>query len=170
MAVITNTTLISNFASVGRLELLHQLWEKLYFSDQVFDEIQAGLKQGYTFYSDIEQIIFPFSSTGWLHLTALNTPDEFRLFGQLLKTLHSGEAACLAIAYYRHWTFLSDDKAARRASATLNVPVSGTIGVLLALVQRDCLVLAEADRLLQQMIQTGYHSPVTSLNEILPSQ
>jgi predicted nucleic acid-binding protein len=136
MAVIANTTLISNFAGIGRLDLLSRLWDKLYISDQVFDEIKAGLNQGYTFYTGLEQIIFPFSSTGWLHLTALNTPDEFRLFGQLLQTLHSGEASCLAIAYHRQWTFLSDDKAARKAAAGLNVPISGTIGVLLALVQR----------------------------------
>ena len=52
MAVITNTTLISNFASVGQLDLLPKLWAKLHFSDHVYDEIQAGLDQGYVFYSD----------------------------------------------------------------------------------------------------------------------
>jgi predicted nucleic acid-binding protein len=168
MTVIANTTLISNFADAGRLDLLPQLWEKLYISEQVFDEIQAGLRQGYTFYTGVEQLIFPFSPTGWLHLTALHTPDEFRLFGQLLQNLHSGEASGLAIAYHRQWTFLSDDKAARKAATALNVPVSGTIGVLLALVRRTDLVLAEADAILQQMIQKGYHAPVSSLNEIWP--
>lgn len=167
MAVITNTTLISNFASVGQLELLHQLWGKLYLSEQVFNEIQTGLIQGYTFYAGIDQLIFPFSKSGWLHLTALNNPDEFQLFGQLLATLHNGEASCLAIAYHRHWTFLSDDKAARKGSASLNVPVSGTVGVLLSLVKRNQLASSEADAILQQMVQLGYRSPIASLNEIL---
>ena len=167
MAVITNTTLISNFVSVGQLDLLHKLWKMLDFPDQVYDEIQVGLDQGYVFYSGIDRVIFPFASTGWLHLTALNSADEFRLFGQLRTTLHSGEAACLAIAYHRQWTFLSDDKAARRASAELHVPVSGTLGVLLSLVQNGDLAVSKADAILQQMMLAGYRSPITSLNEIL---
>jgi len=167
MSIITNTTLISNFAGVDQLELLSRLWKRLYLSEQVFAEIQAGLTQGYQFYANIEQLIVPFSKTGWLHLTGLNTTDEFRTFGQLLSHLHSGEASSLAIAYHRQWTFLSDDKAARKAGTSLNVPISGTIGVLLALVKHHHVSLTQADRILQQMIQLGYHAPVSSLNEIL---
>jgi predicted nucleic acid-binding protein len=120
MPVIANTSVISNFATVERLELLHTLWDKLYISEQVFEEIQAGFLQGYAFYADINKLIFPFSDTGWLHLTALNTSEEFQLFGQLLSTLHHGEASCLSIAYHRHWTFLSDDKAARKAGLEMS--------------------------------------------------
>ena len=97
MSVIANTTIISNFAAVGQLELLHALWSIVYIPDQVYNEIRNGLLQGYSFYADIDQLIYPFSGTGWLHLTALQSPDEFRLFGELLSVLHSGEAACLSI-------------------------------------------------------------------------
>ena len=129
--------------------------------------MQAGLLQGYTFYSGIEQHIYPFSQTGWLHLTACHTPEEFRTFGQLLTTLHGGEASCLAIASHRQWTFLSDDKAARKASQMLNVPLSGTLGILLALVKQGHLPLSEADTILRQMVQAGYRSPIASLADIL---
>ncbi len=115
MPVITNTTILSNYAAVGQIELLRKLWRKLYIPDQVYDEIQEGLGCGYDFYVGLDQLIFPFSKTGWLHLTALQSPEEFQLFGELGSTLQSGEAACLSIAYHRRWTFLSDDKAARRA-------------------------------------------------------
>ena len=161
MSVIANTTLISNFASVGQLQLLRLPWEKMYLSDQVFNEIQAGLMQGYEFYTGIEQLIFPFSQTGWLHLTAPNTMDEFLALAKLLDKLHSGEASCLAIAYHRHWTFLSDDKAVRKAAATLDVPFSGTLGVLISLVKHNHLALSEADTILLHMVKLGYHSPVT---------
>ncbi|MFO1431150.1 MAG: hypothetical protein U1F76_13590 [Candidatus Competibacteraceae bacterium] len=103
MPVIANTTIISNFASVRQLQLLQLLWEKIYLSEQVFNEIQAGLMQGYEFYTGIEQFIFPFSQTGWLHLTAPNTMDKFRTLAKLLEKLHSGEAFCLAIAHHRYW-------------------------------------------------------------------
>jgi predicted nucleic acid-binding protein len=123
--------------------------------------------QGYEFYAGIEQLIFPFSQTGWLHLTAPNTMDEFLTLAKLLDRLHSGEASCLAIAYHRHWTFLSDDKAARKAAATLDVPFSGTLGVLISLVKHNHLALSEADTILLHMVRLGYHSPVTSLQQIL---
>ncbi len=167
MPVIANTTVISNFAIVGQLELLHAPWDTLYISDQVYNEIQDGLFHGYDFYDNIDQLIFPFSKTGWLHLTALRSPEEFRLFGELLSTLHSGEASCLSIAHHRQWTFLSDDKAARQVGARIKVPVSGTVGLLLSLVKRRLLALGEADAILGRMIQKGYYSPVASLNEIL---
>jgi predicted nucleic acid-binding protein len=167
MPVIANTTIISNFASVRQLQLLQLLWKKIYLSDQVFNEIQAGLMQGYEFYDGIEQLIFPFSQTGWLHLTAPNTMDEFRTLAKLLEKLHSGEASCLAIAHHRHWVFLSDDKAARKAAVTLDVPFSGTIGVLISLAKHNHLSLSEADMILLHMVKLGYRSPVTSLRQIL---
>ena len=167
MAVIANTTVLSNYAAAGQLELLRRLWGKVYVPDQVYDEIQEGLRCGYDFYTGIDQLMFPFSETGWLHLIALQSPDEFRSFGELVSTLQSGEAACLSIAYHRRWTFLSDDKAARDAADTLKVPVSGTLGVLLALVKRHQLALSEADAALQCMRRAGYYSPVALLDELL---
>lgn len=168
MRVIANTTIISNFATVGHLHLLKMLWNPLYISEQVFSEIQAGFNQGYSFYAGIEQHIFPLSPDGWLHLTSLQSTDEFRLYGQLLGKLHDGEASCLSIAHHRHWTFLSDDRATRQKGQQLKVPISGTLGALLLLVKRQNLSLPDANALLQEMITIGgYYSPVTSLNEIL---
>jgi predicted nucleic acid-binding protein len=60
MFVITNTSTLSNFATVGQLELLHTRFETLYISQQVFEEVQSGLLQGYDFYQDIDQYIFKF--------------------------------------------------------------------------------------------------------------
>ncbi len=58
--------------------------------------------------------------------------------------------------------FLSDDIAARRLAASRGVMVSGTLGVLRGLVQREFITLVEADRLLESMIEHGYRSPVRS--------
>jgi len=148
MFVIANTSTLSNFAAVGRLELLQALFETLYISEQVFDEIQNGLFQGYDFYKNLDQHIFPFSDTGWLHLTTLDTSDELITFNRLLSKLHSGEASCLSIAHHRQWLFLTDDKVARQVGQTMNVPISGTLGVLLSLVKQNHLPLTEADTIL----------------------
>lgn len=167
MSVITNTTLVSNFAAIRRLNLLHHCWESLYIPEQVFAEILDGRMQGYTFYDNIEREISPMTPGGWLQLTSLQSPEEFRLFGELLGDLHHGEAACLAIAAQRKWVFLSDDRATRQAAAKLDVPVSGTLGVLVSLVKRGLLKPEEGDLALQAMVKKGYFSPVHSIVELI---
>ena len=167
MNVIVNTTVLSNFASVDALKLLRSLWSRVYLSDQVLAEVQAGFDQGYSFYTDLEKSVFPFEDSGWLWLTALSDTAEFRLFGELRTSLHDGEASSIAIAKHRQWTFLSDDKAARQTCRSLSVPVTGTIGVLLALVKHHHIGLADANLLLSRMKATGYYSPVDSLSQLL---
>ena len=50
MNVISNTTVISNFAAINQLELLRQLYGTVYLPTEVYAEIQAGLEEGYLFY------------------------------------------------------------------------------------------------------------------------
>lgn len=168
MAFITNTTVLANFGFVNRLELIPAVLKTVYIPEQVLDEVLAGYRLGYTFYENFEERVFPFSPSGWLHLTSLQTGDEFRLYGTLLTSLHGGEAACLAIAHHRHWTVLSDDKKARKVGKRLDVALSGTIGILLRLIEEHLLNLDEANFLLQQMMRSGYHPPITRIDELLP--
>jgi predicted nucleic acid-binding protein len=55
----------------------------------------------------------------------------------LLDTLDDGEAAAIALAVATNArAFLIDDRAGRRVARSLNLPVIGTLGVLLAAKQR----------------------------------
>lgn len=59
-----------------------------------------------------------------------------------------------------------DDRDARKlARHHLQVPLSGTLGVLARPVDTDRQVSGEADLLLRGMINAGYHSPVTALRD-----
>jgi len=49
----------------------------------------------------------------------------------------------------------------------MQIPVSGTLGLLVRLVDQGFLSLQEADDLLRRMIVAGYRSPVTRLAEIM---
>ena len=121
MSVIANTTVVSGFASIGRLDVLRQLFGHLYISTEVYHEIRAGLDEGYLFYEGIEDLVYPLSAKGWIQLTSMEGDDELRLFAQLPAHLHSGEASSIAIASHRDWAFLTDDQAARRRPETIIV-------------------------------------------------
>jgi len=114
MSTIANTTVISNFAAIGQLDLLHRLFKRLYISTEVYEEIRAGLEEGYEFYTSVERVVRPLFEAGWIELTTMSGEAELRLFGTIPSKLHRGEASSLAIAKERGWLFLSDDTAARQ--------------------------------------------------------
>jgi predicted nucleic acid-binding protein len=102
----------------------------------------------------------------WLPQTAL-TPAETAVATGYRKVVDAGEADCLAVAVARNGRFLSDDMAARRLAQAEGIAVSGTLGVLLHLIEQQQLTLAAADALLAQMRQAGYRAPVSTLRQLL---
>jgi predicted nucleic acid-binding protein len=93
MSVIANATVISNFAAIRQLELLRHLFERLYISAEVHEEIQAGLEEGYDFYIEVVNVIRPFTEQGWIELETMQGEAELRLFGAVPAKLHRGEAS-----------------------------------------------------------------------------
>ena len=169
MSVITNTTVLSNFSSIGQLDLLHQLYGIVYIPTEVYEEIQAGLEEGYLFYTGIDHRIYPLAKEGWIRLTSMVGEEELHFFSRLPSGLHHGEASCLAIAKHRGWMLLSDDRAARDEAARLGIRVSGSVGCLVLAVERSACSLEQANTWLDRMIQQGYWSPVSDLTRLLSS-
>jgi predicted nucleic acid-binding protein len=167
MRVIVKTTGISNFASIGQLDVLRQLYGSLAMSTDVYDEIQAGLAEGYRFYAGIEQWVQPLAEGGWMHLTSLSHEPELRYLRELPTRLHRGEMSSLAIARHRSWLLLTDDRAARTEATRLGILVSGSLGCLVLAVEHHLCSLAQANSWLQEMMRQGYRSPVTDLTPLL---
>jgi predicted nucleic acid-binding protein len=160
--VICNTTLLSNFAVVHRVDLLIQvLATPLYTTAHVLDEISAGVSAGYTHLEALEQQLLAADSP--FVLTPLES-QELKTFREARLRLHAGEASCFAIALHRQFVFGTDDLAARKIVRANKVVVIGTVGVMV-LCRRGVLPLADANQFLQQMIDAGYRSPVPRLDE-----
>jgi predicted nucleic acid-binding protein len=163
MSVISNTTVLANFAATGTLDSLRNLFKEVFLSTEVYQEIQRGLEEGYSFYSGIEDVLHPLNEDGWLRLTSLSTEREVLIFSGLPAQLHAGEASCLAIAQQRSWLFLTDDKAARRQADKRKVTCSGTLGCLVLGVERGLWTLDQANEQLGRIIAAGFFSPVKDL-------
>ena len=93
--------------------------------------------------------------------------EEAVIYNNLLARLNRGEAACLAIAALRNGQILTDDRDARKIAATMQIPISGTIGILLRLWRTNNLTESEADALLARMISLGYRAPITHLRQLI---
>lgn len=156
MRAVVDNTVLSNLAHVRRPDLLQQVFGKeIAVPGEVRRELTAGER--------LHRI--PVCDWSWLKEIKL-TRAERTLAERLNKTLDAGEAACLAVAFTRQLIFLTDDRDARRLAQLMEVPLSGTLGLLQLCVDEGQLDLSTANRLLAEMIRKGYRSPVRALQEL----
>ena len=157
MTVLLDNTVLSNFSSVSRPDLVRQAFaEQVGATEQALQEMQDGVTIGK----------IPACDWDWLARITL-TPAEQVQFETLHEYLGAGEASCLAVAQERRYRLATDDKDARRLARQLGLSLTGSIGILGILVKKGALSLVEGDRLLQEMVAAGYHSPAVTLEEIL---
>jgi len=165
---IFDTTALSNFASTSRLDLLDTRYRGVAFTTvEVTAELRRGIKAGYSYLEAVLQQIEPVDSEGWLRILVPNSAAEHRLQSEFDQFLDPGEASCLALAISRRITLVTDDLAARRLAEKRKVPLSGTLGILIALVRHNAFPLKGANTMLATMIQRHYRSPVNRLDEFI---
>lgn len=157
MTVLLDNTVLSNFSAIQQPNLARAAFvEAVATTADAFQEMQAGV--------DLGKI--PACNWAWLDIVEL-TAVERKQFRDLTVHLGQGEASCLAVAAHRGYRVASDDKDARQWARRLDVPLTGTVGILAALVKRGKLSLEDGNRLLQELIAAGYRSPMTTLNGLL---
>lgn len=153
MFLVLDNTVLSNFARVGRTDLVMRLsLGHLVTVADAWNEWQTGIQLGR----------IPQSDLTWLPVLQL-VEAERRARDELMPPLDLGEAACLALALSRSYALMTDDRVARREARRLGVPLSGTIGALVSLMDDGHLTVQTANQILQQMIAVGYRSPLQSL-------
>jgi len=165
---IFDTTVLSNFAAVDRLDLLKTRYRRQAFTTiEVIDELRKGVQAGYTHLEPALQQIERINPDGWLRILSPESHDEHRLRLELDQSLDAGEASCLALANSRGLILATDDLAARRLADEKSIPLTGTIGILIALVRDGTLPLAKANAILKAMIQRHYRSPISQLDDLI---
>ena len=153
MLLVLDNTVLSNFALVEQSALLAQLSPgQMVTVREAWQELQTGIELG----------LIPRRNFSWLSVLELTTV-EWTQRDELMPPLDIGEAACLALAHARGCALLTDDRLARREARRLGVPLSGTIGALVSLMDDGHLTVQAANQILQQMIAVGYRSPFQSL-------
>ena len=156
MIALLDNTVMSNFALVERPDLLRTTFGgETATPQQAFSELIAGVQRGR----------LPDLDWSWLSVWTLEAAEAPH-YQQFLRRLNAGEAACLAMAIHRTCRIVTDDRDAREFAYRLRVPLSGTLGVLVRLVDIGSLRVKQADALLSRMVAAGYRSPVVSLQEL----
>lgn len=158
MKVIIDTTVFTNFVSIGREEILKKVFGDFCFTtEEVIKELLLGEERG----------TLPKRDLGWLKVLKIESGEEHQSFMFLNQRLGKGESSCLSLAIGRNLNLLTDDLDARKHAQRRGVPVSGTIGVLVIAIKREIISLGEGNNLLSNMIQMGYYSPCKGLDKLV---
>lgn len=165
---VFDTTALSNFGAAQNLDLLQQRYAGAAFTTvEVVDELRKGVKAGYSHLAQVLDQIETINSKGWLQVVTPSVADEYQLRFRFDSMLDPGEASCLAIAVSRQMILVTDDLAARKLAKDNNVALSGTLGILIALVRHKIISLSRANQFLSRMIQNHYRSPVNRLDDLI---
>ncbi len=155
MEVIVDTTTLSNFLLVDRLDILIGVVGKLCTTDKVIEEIKVCIARN----------IVPDIEFHQIEIFVQDRDDEL-LFSRLKGTFGKGEASCLAVCKSRGFKILTDDLDARKYAQRMGIPVSGTIGVLVSAANKGIISIQEANDVLSEMMDKGFYSPIKRLDEL----
>jgi predicted nucleic acid-binding protein len=159
---IFDTVAFSNFLLSDSIFIIENRYRRRGFiTFEIYDEISAGMLE-YPKLKQIDRLV----DDETIKLVSLSR-QEHQHFRELIVHLGKGEASSIAYAKERNVIVVTDDRSARKHCAQMNIPVTGTIGILKASVLDGHLKLDQADEVLSKMRDVGYHSPLRSLADII---
>ncbi len=123
MLAVSNTSPISNLASIGRLELLKSQFSTIWIPDAVANELAAHPDPA------AREAIQNAIRENWLKVETL---QDSRLLRVLLLQLHLGEAEAIALATVLNaGIVLIDEQEGRQLASKTGLAVTGVLGILL---------------------------------------
>ena len=159
---IFDTVALSNFLLSDATFILENRYRKRgLITHQIYDEISAGMME----YPELKQIDRLVDDETF-KLVSLSRQERVH-FRELIVHLGKGEASCIAYAKERNVIVVTDDRSARKQCSQMQIPLTGTIGILKASVLDGHLKLDQADKVLSKMTDAGYYSPLRSLADII---
>jgi len=153
LAVVNASPLI--FLSRGHhIELLHNFARQIYVPEPVAAEIKVKGNQEIT-----AKVL---EDTPWLEVTPSKAvPDIILNWG-----LGPGESAVLTLAHENPgMEAIIDDLSARKCAAFLQIPVRGTLGIVLVAKKRG--LIPQARPLIEDLIRSGLYLSRTIIDEAL---
>lgn len=119
--IVSNTTPISNFLHVDRMDILQKLFKEIHIPQAVKTEIEAFFLSDDRWHTALDN--------GFIRVHSVHSDS---LLSHPLHILHDGEVEALNLSIEQCATLcLIDDKDARIVASLNKIPVSGTLGILI---------------------------------------
>lgn len=155
MIVVSNTTPLSELAKVGKMHLLQDIFGKVIIPQQVYDEVTTGNHPA------VEQV----QSANWLEIRTVF--DEQKVVNLQRETgLDLGESAAIILAEELNaQRLLIDEWAGRKVAKARNLPIIGTVGILL--IAKEQKLIPSVKPILDDLILVGKRISPNLYQELL---
>jgi predicted nucleic acid-binding protein len=151
---IINASPLIFFSRGQKMELLHQLTGHILVPEPVANEIRMRGAKDIT--------VKTLKNTSWIEIITPPPTPEFILEW----ALGPGESSVLAYAYKNSETeAIIDDLNGRRCAALLNIPVRGTLGMILIAKKRG--LIPKARPVIEELLNAGLYLSRQILDEAL---
>jgi len=152
-SVVVNSTPLVAFWSVGRLDILRDLFGEITIPTAVRDEFLSTEK---------ETRRKTLRDESWIRVVALENPNRAAVYAGL----DEGEAQVLVLAEEQNASLvLIDERKARRYAERLKLPLSGTLGVLLLAKEEG--IIPAVSPLLKAIQEVGLYLHEDLIEQIL---
>jgi len=142
--IVSNTTPISNFLHLGQMEILKTIFKELHVPMAVHSEIEVYFSGDYQWQKCLDK--------DFIIRTEVRTAPKIK---ELMIHLHMGEAEALCLCIENNAQLcLLDDRDARIIARLNNIPVSGTLGVLM---KAKKMGIIESVKELMDRLKTDHH-------------
>jgi predicted nucleic acid-binding protein len=147
--IVSNTTPISNFLHLNRIDILRQMFEKIHIPPAVKQEIEVGFSGNIQWQQCLTDEFF-----------AIRKTKSPALIHQILGQLHRGEAEVLCICLENKAKLcLLDDRDARHFAKRNQIPITGTLGILVEAKKRGHI---ESVKPLMNELKSFHHFWISS--------
>ena len=156
MIVVSDTTPLIGLASIGRLNILQELFGEVYIPQAVYDEtVTHGRVEG----SAKQEV----DDASWIHVAQVQDRLAVNI---LLDEMDLGEVETIVLAgeMEADWV-LMDEKKGRRKLSQLDIPKIGTIGILLKAKQIGLIPILKHE--IESLQKTGFSISQIVVDEVL---
>jgi|CXWL01.1.fsa_nt_gi predicted nucleic acid-binding protein len=156
MIIVADATPLIGLASIGRLEVLRELFEEVFIPQAVYDEtVTNGRAEGRAKH-EVE-------NAPWIYIVQVKDRLAVNL---LLDEMDLGEVETIVLAVEMNadWV-LMDEKKGRRKLSQLNVPKIGTLGILLR--AKELGMIRNLGLEIKELQKTGFTISQPVIDEIL---
>jgi predicted nucleic acid-binding protein len=156
MIVVSDTTPLIGLSSIGRLELLRELFEEVYIPQAVFDETVTRGREESRAKGEV-------ANADWIHV--VDVKDRLAV-DILLDEMDLGEVETIVLASEMNadWV-LMDEKKGRRKLSQLNIPKIGTLGILLKAKQLELIPILKPE--IERLQKSGFSISPTIVDAVL---
>jgi len=155
LPVISDSTPLIWLSKIGKISLLHKLYNQVIIPSEVYNEVVLiGLKQGFSDAYVVKDCI----ENGWIKVQNLDTEQTKRsqMILKHAKELHLGEIQAIILAQTQNTLLLIDESSGRAFAETWGLKVHGTIYVILQCLRKSILTKKEAIMTIHNLVEKGF--------------